>query len=93
MFERNGVGNTFCISHFPEPTLRECLQTRVKSASPGVLLAEVLPLEEISIVVLATSDPKKSHANLLDNLHLTFSVIWSAYVNLFENCCSIATRY
>lgn len=42
------------------------------SGAPGVLLAEMLLLEEISIVVLATSDPKKSCVNLLDNLHLTF---------------------
>lgn len=57
------------------------------------MLAEVLPLEEIPIVVLAASDPKKSHINLLDNLHLTFFVLWSAYINLFENCYSIATHY
>lgn len=57
------------------------------------MLAEVLPLEEIPIVILATSDPQKSHINLVDNLHLTFFVLCSAYVNLFENHYRIATHY
>lgn len=78
---------------FPQATLRECLQIKVKSGALGILLAEVLPLEDISIMVLVTSNPKKIHAILHDNLGLTFSVLWSANINLFENCYIIAMHY